>query len=75
MVTRTSLTLGYVPGATPAKWARIWAQRRPEVPLELRAVTAAEAAAAGGRRAARSAQEAATQSFPWGEIGQHNVPM
>ncbi len=45
MVTRTSLTLGYVPGATPAKWARIWAQRRPEVPLELRAVTAAEAAA------------------------------
>ena len=44
-MTRTSLTVGYVPGATPAKWARTWAQRRPEVPLELRAVTAAEAAA------------------------------
>jgi len=44
-VTRTSLTVGYVPGATPAKWARTWAQRRPEVPLELRAVQAADAAA------------------------------
>ncbi|MDY6997013.1 MAG: LysR family substrate-binding domain-containing protein [Actinomycetota bacterium] len=44
-MTRTSLTLGYVPGATPAKWARTWAQRHPEVPLELRAVTAADAAA------------------------------
>jgi DNA-binding transcriptional LysR family regulator len=39
-----SLTLGYVPGATPAKWARTWAERHPEVPLELRAVAAAEAA-------------------------------
>ena len=44
-MTRTSLTVGYVPGATPAKWARTWAQRRPEVPLELRAVQAADAAA------------------------------
>lgn len=44
-MTRTSLTVGYVPGATPAKWARTWAQRRPEVPLELRAVPAADAAA------------------------------
>ena len=45
MVTRTSLTVGYVPGATPAKWARTWAQRRPEALLELRAVQAADAAA------------------------------
>jgi DNA-binding transcriptional LysR family regulator len=30
-----SFRLGYVPGATPGKWARIWAERRPEVPLEL----------------------------------------
>lgn len=45
-VTRPSLTLGYVPGATPAKWARIWAERHPEVPLRLRAVAAADAAAA-----------------------------
>lgn len=41
-----SLTLGYVPGGTPAKWARIWAARHPEVPLHLCPVTAADAAAA-----------------------------
>ncbi len=39
-----SLTLGYVPGGTPAKWARIWAERHREVPLVLHAVAAAEAA-------------------------------
>jgi DNA-binding transcriptional LysR family regulator len=44
-VTQSSLTLGYVPGGTPAKWARIWAERRPEVPLKLSAVEAAHAAA------------------------------
>ena len=44
-MTQSSLTLGYVPGGTPAKWARIWAQRHPEVPLTLRAVAAADAAA------------------------------
>lgn len=43
-MTRSSLTLGYVPGGTPAKWARIWVERHPEVPLILRAVSAAEAA-------------------------------
>jgi len=45
-VTRLSLTLGYVPGGTPAKWARIWAERHPEVALQLQSVAAAEAAAA-----------------------------
>ena len=40
----SSLTLGYVPGATPAKWARIWAERHPDVPLRLRTVPAADAA-------------------------------
>lgn len=39
-----SLTLGYVPGGTPAKWARIWAERHREVPLILHAVAAADAA-------------------------------
>lgn len=43
-MTARSLTLGYVPGATPAKWARTWAQRHPDVPLHLRTVGAAEAA-------------------------------
>ena len=45
-MTVPSLTLGYVPGATPAKWAGIWAERHPEVPLRLSAVAAADAAAA-----------------------------
>lgn len=39
-----SLNLGYVPGATPAKWARVWAQRHPDVVLQLQSVTAADAA-------------------------------
>jgi len=38
-----SLTLGYVPGATPAKWARIWAERHADVPLELRSISVADA--------------------------------
>jgi DNA-binding transcriptional LysR family regulator len=45
-VTALSLTLGYVPGGTPAKWARIWAQRHPDVPLHLAPLAAAEAATA-----------------------------
>jgi DNA-binding transcriptional LysR family regulator len=43
-VTPSSITLGYVPGGTPARWARIWAERHPEVRLNLRAISAAEAA-------------------------------
>ena len=45
-MTVPSFTVGYVPGGTPAKWARIWAERHPEVPLRLCAVAAADAAAA-----------------------------
>ncbi|UVO12757.1 LysR family substrate-binding domain-containing protein [Mycobacterium sp. SVM_VP21] len=41
-----SLSLGYVPGGTPAKWARVWGQRHPDVPLLLHTVEAADAAAA-----------------------------
>lgn len=44
-MTQPSLTLGYVPGATPAKWARIWAERHRDVPLTLSAVAAKDAAA------------------------------
>lgn len=39
-----TLRLGYVPGATPAKWARVWADRHPDVALELIALPAATAA-------------------------------
>ncbi|MCQ0021652.1 LysR substrate-binding domain-containing protein [Streptomyces somaliensis DSM 40738] len=35
--------LAYVPGVTPGKWVRIWRERLPDVPLELVAVSAAEA--------------------------------
>jgi len=45
-VTARCLTLGYVPGGTPAKWARIWAERHADVPLQLHAVEAAAAATA-----------------------------
>ncbi|KXO93966.1 LysR family substrate-binding domain-containing protein [Tsukamurella pseudospumae] len=38
------LRLGYVPGATPAKWARIWGERHPDVRLELVPVGAGSAA-------------------------------
>ena len=43
-MTPLRLTVGYVPGVTPAKWARTWAQRHPEVPLQLHAVAAVDAA-------------------------------
>jgi DNA-binding transcriptional LysR family regulator len=43
-VTPLCLTVGYVPGVTPAKWARTWAERHPEVRLQLHAVAAADAA-------------------------------
>jgi DNA-binding transcriptional LysR family regulator len=39
-----SIVLGYVPGGTPAKWARIWAERHPEAPLRLCPVDAADTA-------------------------------
>ncbi|MHB9755351.1 LysR substrate-binding domain-containing protein [Streptomyces sp. BYX5S] len=35
--------LAYVPGATPAKWVRIWRERLPDVPLDLVQVPADEA--------------------------------
>jgi DNA-binding transcriptional LysR family regulator len=39
-----SFRLAYVPGVTPSKWVRIWNERLPDVPLNLIAVPAAEAA-------------------------------
>ena len=43
-MTSSSLILGYVPGGTPAKCIRIWAERHPDVRLNLRALSAAQAA-------------------------------
>ncbi|MFI9589930.1 LysR family substrate-binding domain-containing protein [Nonomuraea sp. NPDC052265] len=33
--TGTGFRLAYVPGVTPAKWANVWAERLPDVPLTL----------------------------------------
>ncbi|OPX06206.1 LysR substrate-binding domain-containing protein [Mycobacterium sp. AT1] len=43
-MTPLRLTVGYVPGVTPAKWARTWADRHPDIRLQLQAVDAADAA-------------------------------
>ena len=45
-MTPLRLTVGYVPGVTPAKWARTWAERHPDIRLQLHAVDAADAAEA-----------------------------
>ncbi|WP_380283937.1 LysR family transcriptional regulator substrate-binding protein [Kitasatospora purpeofusca] len=37
-----SFRLAYVPGVTPGKWARVWSDRLPDVPLALVAVDAAD---------------------------------
>ncbi|MGW1680830.1 LysR family transcriptional regulator substrate-binding protein [Saccharopolyspora sp. NPDC002376] len=39
-----SFTLAYAPGVTPGKWVRKWAERMPDVPLDLVQVPAADAA-------------------------------
>jgi DNA-binding transcriptional LysR family regulator len=63
--------LGYVPGVTPDKWARIWAERRPHVPLELVAATAVEAV--GLIR--NSAVDAALVRLPIDRTGLHTIPL
>ena len=35
--------VAFVPGVTPAKWARVWAERMPGVPLQLRPASESEA--------------------------------
>lgn len=42
-MTSLRLTIGYVPGVTPAKWARTWAERHPEAPLQLHPIAAVDA--------------------------------
>jgi len=46
-----SFTVGFVPGVTVTKWSRAWSERRPDTPLELVEVDAADplAALADGR--------------------------
>ncbi|CAM3308670.1 LysR family substrate-binding domain-containing protein [Kibdelosporangium persicum] len=66
-----SFRLGYVPGATPAKWARIWAERQPGVPLHLRSVSAAEAAG----HVRDGEVDAVLLRLPTDRTGLHAIPL
>jgi DNA-binding transcriptional LysR family regulator len=63
--------LGYVPGVTPGKWARIWADRRPRVPLELVATTTDEAV----ELIRTGAVDAALVRLPIDRTGLHRIPL
>lgn len=63
--------LGFVPGVTPGKWARIWAERRPHVPLELVTATTDEAVAL----IRTGAVDAAVLRLPIDRTGLHTIPL
>ncbi len=63
--------LGYVPGVTPGKWARIWAERRPHVPLELVTATTDEAV----ELIRTGAVDAAVLRLPIDRTGLHTIPL
>ena len=63
--------LGYVPGVTPGKWARIWAERRPHVPLELVTATTDEAV----KLIRAGAVDAALVRLPIDRTGLHTIPL
>ncbi|MCE7003258.1 LysR family substrate-binding domain-containing protein [Kibdelosporangium philippinense] len=67
----SSFRLGYVPGATPGKWARIWGEREPDVPLELISVAAADAA----DRIRGGDVDAAILRLPVDRTGLHAIPL
>ena len=63
--------LGYVPGVTPGKWARMWAERRPQVPLELVTATTDEAL----ELVRTGAMDAALVRLPIDRTGLHTIPL
>jgi DNA-binding transcriptional LysR family regulator len=63
--------LGYVPGVTPGKWVRIWAERRPDVPLELVTATTDEAV----ELIRTGAVDAAVLRLPIDRTGLHTIPL
>ena len=63
--------LGYVPGVTPGKWARIWAERRPQVPLKLVTATTDEAV----ELIRTGAVDAALVRLPIDRTGLHTIPL
>ncbi|GLZ50183.1 LysR family transcriptional regulator [Actinomycetospora sp. NBRC 106375] len=66
-----SFRLGYVPGATPGRWARIWAERRPDVPLELVGATTDEVV----DRIRAGALDAGVVRLPIDRAGLHAIPL
>jgi DNA-binding transcriptional LysR family regulator len=68
---QSSFRLGYVPGVTPAKWARIWTERFPRVPLDLVQIPAAEAVTLVRSRKA----DAALLRLPIDRTGLHAIPL
>ncbi|GAB3954959.1 hypothetical protein GCM10029976_098370 [Kribbella albertanoniae] len=70
-MTDSSFRLGYVPGVTPAKWARIWAERLPRTPIELIQVAAADAVTLVHDAGA----DAALVRLPIDRTGLHAIPL
>lgn len=68
---QTSFRLGYVPGVTPAKWARVWQDRSPGIPLDLIQVTAADAVPLVRSREL----DAALLRLPIDRTGLHAIPL
>jgi DNA-binding transcriptional LysR family regulator len=66
-----SFRLGFVPGATPGKWARIWAERRPDVPLELVGASTDEVV----DQVRDGAVDAGVVRLPIDRAGLHTIPL
>lgn len=66
-----SFRLGYVPGVTPGKWARMWAERRPHVPLEPVLATTDEAV----ELIRTGAVDAGVVRLPFDRTGLHAIPL
>jgi len=62
---------GYVAGVTPGKWARIWAERRPHVPLELVTATTNDAV----QLIRTGTVDAALVRLPIDRTGLHTIPL
>ncbi|MGC7101710.1 LysR family substrate-binding domain-containing protein [Amycolatopsis lurida] len=70
-VVTESFSLAYVPGVTPGKWARIWSERLPRVPLHLLQVRPGEAEA----KVRDHVADAALLRLPVDRTGLHAIPL
>ncbi|MBR7836683.1 LysR family substrate-binding domain-containing protein [Actinospica durhamensis] len=66
-----SFRLAYVPGVTPGKWVRTWSERVPDVPLDLVAVSAAEA----DRTLREGGADVGLVRLPIARTGLHAIPL